>query len=59
MPEGYVWKIQKAVKRHKKGKAMGGMVMDIRKEIMEMDVEIKADEEGVMEELRWGKKNGE
>lgn len=35
LPKGYVWEAQHAKKEHKKGRAIGGMVMGIRTEIAE------------------------
>ncbi|KYN27961.1 hypothetical protein ALC57_02628 [Trachymyrmex cornetzi] len=33
LPDGYVWRIQNAKRRNKKGRAMGGMIMGIRREL--------------------------
>ncbi|KYN11077.1 hypothetical protein ALC57_16778 [Trachymyrmex cornetzi] len=33
LPDGYVWRIQNARRRNKKGRAMGGMIMGIRREL--------------------------
>lgn len=35
LPEGYVWETQWALRRNRKGRAMGGMIMRIRKEWVE------------------------
>ena len=32
LPGGYSWRIQKAKKEKKKGRAMGGIIMEIRSE---------------------------
>lgn len=41
LPEGYVWGIQAARKRNRKRKAIGGMVMRIRKELLEEGIGIE------------------
>lgn len=48
LPEGYVWGVQWATRRNEKGRAMGGMVMGIRKELVEKGMEIEAKGEGIM-----------
>lgn len=42
LPKGYVWGVQSAKRRNKKGRAIGGMVMGIKKEIKEKGEEIKS-----------------
>jgi len=46
LPKGYVWEMQEAEKKNKKGKAMGGMVMGRRVEIEEKRGERKGEEGG-------------
>jgi len=45
VPKGYVWRTQWAKKRNKKGRAIGGMAMGIKKELIDKENETKADEE--------------
>ncbi|KYN18941.1 hypothetical protein ALC57_08784, partial [Trachymyrmex cornetzi] len=33
LPDGYVWRIQNAKRRNKKGRAMGGIIMGIKREL--------------------------
>ncbi|KYN50622.1 hypothetical protein ALC57_15112 [Trachymyrmex cornetzi] len=47
LPEGYVWRVQDAKRRSKKGRAMGGMVLGIRKELYGGECGGK-EEEGMM-----------
>ncbi|KYN14726.1 hypothetical protein ALC57_13069, partial [Trachymyrmex cornetzi] len=48
-PRGFIWKMQWAVREKKKGRAMGDMIMRIRKELLKRGEEIKSEEEGVIE----------
>lgn len=48
LPDGYVWESQPAFKRNRKGRAIGGMVMGIRKEVIERELKIESGKEGVM-----------
>jgi len=45
LPRRYVWNTQWATKKNKKARAMGGMIMGIRKEIAEGKKERKIDRE--------------
>lgn len=47
--KGYIWGKQLAKGRDRKGRAMGGMAMGIRKELMEKGQEIKLERERSME----------
>jgi len=49
LPKGYKWGTQIAKRRSRKGRAIGGMVMGIRKEVMEKGQEIKSEREGMIE----------
>ncbi|XP_071576349.1 uncharacterized protein [Temnothorax nylanderi] len=56
LPKGYEWGVQMAKKKNKKGRAMGGMIMGIRKEIKEKGTEIGRGREGLIEgKVRIGK----
>lgn len=48
MPRGFVCGWQEAVKERKKGRAIGGMVMGIRKDIVGTGLTIEKNEEGIM-----------
>lgn len=48
--KGYKWGKQLAKRRGRKRRAVGGMAMGIRKELMEKGQEIKTGREGLMEE---------
>lgn len=48
LPRGYIWKKQWAKRKNKKGRAMGGMIMGIRKELNEKEQETYTEEEGLM-----------
>lgn len=48
MPRGYRWGVQFAEKRNRKGRAMGGMVMEVREEAMEKGENIEVGEEGII-----------
>lgn len=48
LPKGYIWMTQWAGKKNKKGRAMGGMIIEIRKGIrMERESE-KENKEGII-----------
>ncbi|KYN22356.1 hypothetical protein ALC57_05247, partial [Trachymyrmex cornetzi] len=47
LPEGYVWRVQEAKRKNKKGRTMGGMLLGIRKKLY-MREEGRKEEEGVM-----------
>lgn len=44
-PKGYTWEAQFAKKEHKKGRAIGGLVMGVRKELVEEKKEKKENQE--------------
>lgn len=46
MPEGYIWGVQMAKKEHRRGRARGGLIMGIKKEIWERDTKIETEKEG-------------
>ncbi|XP_011858385.1 PREDICTED: golgin subfamily A member 6-like protein 22 [Vollenhovia emeryi] len=48
LPEGFIWRMQAAVKKNKKGRAAGGMMIGIRKEVAITDTEREEESEGVM-----------
>lgn len=43
-PRSYVWRMQEASRRNKKGRVMRGMLMEIRKELVERGIEEKRGE---------------
>ncbi|KYN13305.1 hypothetical protein ALC57_14506 [Trachymyrmex cornetzi] len=47
LPEGYVWRVQEAKRKNKKGRTMGGMLLGIRKELY-IGEEGRKEEEEVM-----------
>jgi len=49
LPRGFVWKTQWATRKKKKGRAKGGMIMGIRKELRDRGEELKTEEEGLIE----------
>jgi len=49
LPRGYVWNTQWATRKNKKGREMGGMIMGIRREIVEGKEERKIKKEGIIE----------
>ncbi|XP_067208444.1 golgin subfamily A member 6-like protein 25 [Linepithema humile] len=48
LPRGYEWGVQVAEKKNKKGRAMGGMIMEIKKEMMEKGKKIETEREGLI-----------
>jgi len=48
LPKGYIWGTKWAKREYKKGRAKGGMIMGIRKEIIEKGKEIETGREGVI-----------
>ena len=48
MPTGYEWGVQMAEKKSKKGRAIGGMIMGIRKGLKEKGTEMEIDKEGMI-----------
>lgn len=48
LPEGYRWGVQNAKRKNRKGRAIGGMIMGIREEIMATGEEIEEKGEGMM-----------
>lgn len=56
MPRGFKWGVQYAKRRNKKGKAMGEMVMEIKRELVEKGKEIEVKEERVIVgDIKWEK----
>lgn len=54
LPEGYKWGVQWVTRRERKGKAIGGMIMGIRQELLEKWKEINVEREGSSGEVRRG-----
>lgn len=55
LPEGYKWGMQGATKKGKRGRVVGGMLMDIRRDLIEEGIEINVEDEGVVvEKIRRG-----
>lgn len=48
LPGGYEWGVQYAKKRNKKGRAIGGVLMGIKKELMVEGTRIKVEKEGMI-----------
>lgn len=48
LSKGYEWGVQFAGKKEKRGRAMEGMLMGIRKEIIDKEFEIEKKQEGIM-----------
>jgi len=48
LPRGYSWGVQRATRKNKRGRAMGGMVMGIRRELIEKERGIKTEKEGII-----------
>ncbi|EZA50916.1 hypothetical protein X777_10743, partial [Ooceraea biroi] len=48
LPAGHKWVIQMARRKYRKGRVMGGMLMGIRKELIEEGSRIEKDKEGIM-----------
>nr|XP_012235057.1 PREDICTED: trichohyalin-like [Linepithema humile] len=48
LPRGLIWGMQEAKRVNKKGRAMGGMIMGIRKDILENGTGIEKEKEGIM-----------
>lgn len=52
---GYVWELQEAKKRYKKGRALRGIVMGIMKELIEEEMKIETNRERlVVGRMKWG-----
>lgn len=59
LPKGYVWGMRKAIRSSRKGRAKGGMVMGIKKELIELGRRIETDREGMLiGRVKWEKKYG-
>lgn len=55
LPKRYEWGIQYARREGKRGRAIGGMIMGVRRELMEKRTRIKGKEEGIIiERVRCG-----
>lgn len=48
IPKGYVWGMQEAKKVSRKGKAMGGILMGIKRELWEKGEKIEVSREGII-----------
>lgn len=48
LPGGYVWEEQIARRESRRGRALGGMLMGIRKQIMEKGSRIETEKEGII-----------
>lgn len=48
LPKGYIWGRQEAERRNRKGRAMGGMLMRIRRELMEKGSKIEMVGQNIM-----------
>lgn len=48
LPEGYVWGVQHAKRKNRKGRAMGGLIMGMRRELVNRGKGIEEIREGVM-----------
>lgn len=46
--KGYEWGVQFAKKRYKRGRAMEGMLIGIKRELIEKETKIESDGEGIM-----------
>ncbi|XP_077255453.1 uncharacterized protein LOC143893678 [Temnothorax americanus] len=58
LPKGYEWGVQMAKKKNKKGRAIGGMIMGIRKGLKEKGTTIEVDREGwIAGKVRTGGEN--
>lgn len=58
LPRGYVWKCQAAKRRNRKGRAVDGMIMGIKKEVIEKGGEEEREVEGlVVGRIRWGRES--
>lgn len=54
---GYKWRIQEAKRKNRKGKAMGGMILGIRKELVVREEEdSKKIEEMMIGKMKYGKR---
>lgn len=57
---GYVWELQEAKKRYKKGRALRGIVMGIKKELIEEEMKIETNRERlVVGRMKWGGRDRE
>lgn len=48
LSEGYKWGMQGATKKGKRGRVVGGILMDIRSDLIEEGIEINVEDEGVL-----------
>jgi len=56
LPRGYEWGVQLANRMNKKGRAMGGMLMGIRRDLTEKGIKMEVKEEGIIVgEIRQGR----
>lgn len=53
--EGFKWGVQHARRRNRKERTIGGMLMGIKKELIERGKEIEVGKEGLIVSLRWEK----
>jgi len=56
LPRGYEWRMQAAKRRNKKGRTTGGMILRIRKELMEKEEGERREVESVISgKIKYGK----
>ncbi|XP_039312991.1 uncharacterized protein LOC120359478 [Solenopsis invicta] len=56
LPKGYEWKVQWAKRRNKKGRAIGGMMLGIRRELVEGGKDDRGEREGIIKgEFKYGR----
>jgi hypothetical protein len=48
LPRGYEWGVKKGEKVNRKGRVKGGMVMGVKKDMMDEGVKVDTDGEGVV-----------
>lgn len=57
LPKGYMWRMQAAKRMKRKGRAKGGIIMGIRKDLIEEVEEEIGEKDGiVIGRIRWGRK---
>lgn len=60
LPGGYVWELQEAKKRYKKDRALGSIMMGIRRELIQEEMKIETNREGlIVGRMKWRGRYGQ
>lgn len=48
LPKGYIWRVQWAKRECRRGRAMGGMLMGVKRDLVDKEEKIQVEEKGVI-----------